>query len=49
VRFIDRIYAEACKWGQPISMREVEFCASQVGGDAALLGAAYLGMRETGE
>ena len=49
VQFIDRIYAEACRWGQPISMREVEFCVSQVGGDAALLGAAYLGMRETGE
>ena len=47
VQFIDRIYAEACKWGQPISMREVSFCASQVGGDAALLGAAYLGIRET--
>ena len=47
VQFIDRIYAEACRWGQPISMREVEFCASQVGGDAALLGAGYLAVRET--
>ena len=47
VQFIDRIHAEACKWGQPISMREVTFCASQVGGDAALLGAAYLGIRQT--
>ena len=47
VQFIDRIYAEACRWGQPISMREVEFCASQVGGDAALLGAGCLAVRET--
>jgi len=47
VRFIDRIYGEARKWGQPISMRDVVFCASAVGGDAALLGAAYLGIMET--
>lgn len=47
VRFIDRIYEEACRWGQPISMRDVRFCASEVGGDAALLGAAYLAVRET--
>ena len=45
VRFIDRIYEEACRWGQPISMREVKFCASEVGGGAALLGAAYLGVK----
>lgn len=42
VAFIDRIYNEACKWGQPISMKQVEFCASQVQGEAALLGATYL-------
>lgn len=42
VRFIDRIYAEARKWGQPISMRDVKFCPSALEGDAALLGAAYL-------
>lgn len=46
VRFIDRIYAEARRWGQPIAMRDVKFCASQTGGDAALLGAAYLGILE---
>jgi Transcriptional regulator/sugar kinase len=44
VQYIGRIYAEARKWGQPISMRDVIFCASEVGGDAALLGAAYLGI-----
>lgn len=42
VRFIDRIYGEARKWGQPISMRDVKFCPSALEGDAALLGAAYL-------
>ena len=49
VRFISRIQAEARKWGQPVSMRDVTFCASELGGDAALLGAAYLGMWNTGK
>ena len=43
--FIPRIYDEACKWGQPISMHDVEFCASEVEGEAALLGAAYLALK----
>ena len=47
VQFIDRIYAEACKWGQPISMKDVKYCASQVGSDAALLGSAHLALRAT--
>ena len=45
--YIERIYAEACRWGQPISMRDVCFCAAETGGDAALLGAAFLAIRET--
>lgn len=45
VKFIPQIYEEACKWGQPISMKEVEFCASAIEGDAALLGAAALAIR----
>lgn len=45
VRFIPRIYAEACKWGQPISMKQVEYCVSKVEGEAALYGAAYLALR----
>ena len=44
VQYIDRIRAEARRWAQPIAMRDVVFCASEVGGDAALLGAAYLGI-----
>lgn len=43
--FIPRIYEEACKWGQPISMKQVEFCATTVGTDAALLGSAYLAIK----
>lgn len=42
VRFLDRIYAEACRWGQPISMQQVRFVASTLGGDAGLYGAARL-------
>lgn len=44
-RFIGRIYDEACKWGQPISMNDVKFCLSEVQGEAALYGSAYLALR----
>ncbi|MCH5221379.1 MAG: ROK family protein [Muribaculaceae bacterium] len=44
-KFMDRIYSEALKWGQPISMRNVEFLASAVQGEAALIGAASLALR----
>ena len=43
--FIDDIYKEACKWGQPISMKEVTFCSTEVKDNAALLGAAYLAIK----
>ena len=43
-RFIPQIYEEACKWGQPISMKQVEYCASEVQGEAALFGAAHLAL-----
>lgn len=43
--FLKRIYDEACKWGQPISMKNVKFCQSILGGDAALMGAAYLALK----
>ena len=39
---IPDIYREALKWAQPISIRKTRFCASEVGSDAALLGAGYL-------
>jgi len=41
-QFIDRIYNEACKWAQPISMKQVRFVKSSLTGDAGLLGAGYL-------
>ncbi len=47
-RFLGRIYDEACKWGQPIAMRDVQFCVSQVQGEAALYGSAYLAIRAAG-
>ncbi len=40
--FIEDIYKEACKWAQPISIKQVEFVHTQVSGNAGLLGAAYL-------
>lgn len=43
--FIDDIYAEALKWGQPIAMRDIRFCVSAVQGEAALVGAAALALR----
>jgi glucokinase len=46
-RFIDDIYREALKWAQPVSIRQVEFVASQLGEDAALYGAAKLAIVET--
>jgi len=50
VQLVPRIREEALKWGQPIAMEEVEFCASTVsGGDAALMGAAWMVLRELGK
>jgi glucokinase len=44
VRFLERIRIEAARWAQPISMGQVRFVASTLGGDAGLLGAARLAM-----
>lgn len=50
VQLLPRIREEALKWGQPIAMEEVEFCASTVsGGDAALMGAAWMVLRDLGK
>lgn len=40
-RFLDAIYAEALKWGQPISMRQVQLACSEHGDLAGLYGAIY--------
>lgn len=42
VQFLDRIYDEACKWAQPISIKQVKFEKSQLCGDAGLIGAGHL-------
>ena len=43
--FIDDIYKEACKWAQPISIRQAEFVPSQLSGNAGLIGAAFLAIK----
>jgi glucokinase len=44
-KFIDNIYKEALKWGQPISMKQVKFEPTQLQGDAGLIGAGYLALK----
>ncbi len=41
-QFLPQIRAEAKKWAQPIAMKQVKLCASKLGPDAALYGAARL-------
>jgi glucokinase len=45
-QLIDSIYQEACRWAQPIAIRQVRFVASQLGGDAGLYGAGRLALRK---
>ncbi len=42
--FLERIREEAVRWAQPISIRQVEMRASQLGDDAVLYGAARLAL-----
>jgi glucokinase len=48
-RFIDRIHAEAKRWAQPISMKQVKFESSSLGNDAGLMGAGFLAIRSQQE
>lgn len=41
---ISRIYGEAARWAQPISIRQVSFEVSALKGDAGIYGAAYLAL-----
>jgi glucokinase len=43
-RFISQIKEEASRWGQPVSMKQVTFEASALGGDAAIYGAARIAL-----
>ena len=45
--FIDDIYKEACKWAQPLSIKQVEFVPSQLSGNAGLIGAAFLAIKKS--
>lgn len=44
-KFLPRIFVEAKKWAQPISIKQVKLTASTLGNDAGLYGAAYLALR----
>jgi glucokinase len=43
-KFLPRIYTEATKWAQPISIRQVKLVKSKLGADAGLFGAAQLAL-----
>ena len=47
-QFLGDIYAEARKWAQPISLRQVKLQASKLGGDAGLYGAGCLALQAAG-
>ena len=44
ISLIEEIRAEAARWAQPISMRQVRVCASALGNDAGLYGAAAVAL-----
>jgi glucokinase len=46
-QFLGDIYAEAQKWAQPISIKQVKLQASKLGGDAGLYGAGCLALQAT--
>lgn len=46
VKFIPEIYKESCKWAQPISIKQVEYLPSGCSGEAGLIGAAYLVLKQ---
>jgi glucokinase len=49
LKYLDRIFAEAKRWAQPIAIGEVRFVASELGSDAGLFGAGRLAMHAGGE
>ena len=46
LKFLDAIFKEAKRWGQPISMQDVKLEAAALGNDAGLYGAAYLALKD---
>lgn len=49
LKLLDKIYSEAVKWAQPISINQVKLAGSELGGKAGLYGAGYLALRNIGE
>ena len=47
-KFIKEIKAEAAKWAQPISIKQVSFETSKLGSDAAVYGAGFLALHNGG-
>jgi glucokinase len=47
LQFLAPIQQEAAKWAQPISMQQVSFEPSGLGGDAAIYGAGFLALEKT--
>ena len=45
-KFLNDIFKEALKWGQPVSMQQVKLETSALGSDAGLYGAGYLAIKE---
>ncbi|MBN1540923.1 ROK family protein [candidate division KSB1 bacterium] len=47
IAFLEEIHRSAQRWAQPIAMQQVKLAASSLGGDAGLLGAAALALKES--
>lgn len=45
LKFLDAIYAEATKWAQPISIRQVKLEGAALGTEAGLYGAGFLALK----
>jgi glucokinase len=45
-QLLNRIHDEACRWAQPIAMKQVRFEVSQLGGDAGLYGSGRLALQD---
>ncbi len=45
-KFLDKIMIEARKWAQPISINQVTLEGSTLGGNAGLIGAGYLALKD---
>ena len=48
VQFLPMIYEEACKWSQPISIKQMSLEPSALKDDSALYGAGYLALQKIG-